>query len=484
MGNYDINKLTAQLETIVGVEGVITAPEDLLTYECDAYIVNRSTPDLVVMPGNTEEVSQVMALLNELEVPVIPRGTGTSLAGGCLPASGGVVVTTTRMTKIRKIDLRNRYAVVDAGCVNARLHDAINPYGYHYAPDPSSEQSCTIGGTVATNAGGPHTLKSGVTTNHILGLELVMYDGTVIYTGGPNYDNPGYDLTGLLVGSEGTLGFVTGITVRLVRKADAVRTMLVVFDRLEDATNSVMDIIGQGIVPAAMELMDQVIVGAIESGLKIGLPTDAEALLIIELDGPDAGLDELMDQVVDLCKKNNVREIRRANNENERMNLWKGRKRSFGCIGKLSRSFVCEDGVVPRTNLSTVIREIGEIANRNNVRVAIIAHAGDGSLHPIILYDEREPEEVRRMIRCGEEVIQSCLDLDGSVTGEHGVGWEKIKFLARQFNEDDLNSMRKIRDVFNPKGLCNPHKILRSDLPVVENLEPAFNMVSTHNRQH
>ncbi|MFH1741187.1 MAG: FAD-linked oxidase C-terminal domain-containing protein [bacterium] len=473
MNPCDVNTLAEKLEAIVGEDAVIRAPEDLLTYECDAYIVHRSTPDLVVMPGSTEEVSRVMALLNEVDVPVIPRGTGTSLAGGCLPVSGGVVVSTMRMTRIRKIDLRNRYAELDAGCINARLHEAINPHGYHYAPDPSSEQSCTIGGTVGTNAGGPHTLQWGMTTNHVLGVEMVLPDGTVIHTGGPNCDNPGYDLTGLLVGSEGTLGIVTGVTVKLVRKADALRTMLVVFDHLEDATNTVTDIIGAGIVPAAMELMDQVIVGAVESGLHIGLPTDAEALLIIELDGPEAGLDDLVDQVVEWCQKNHVRDIKRANSDEERTALWQGRKRSFGCIGKLSRSFVCEDGVVPRTHLSTVIREIGKIGEKYNIRIANIAHAGDGSLHPILLYDERNPDEVRRMIQCSSETIQACLDLGGSVTGEHGIGWEKVKFLAKQFNEKDLESMRKIRDVFNPKGLCNPHKMMHSDVPLVKHFEEA-----------
>ena len=382
-------------------------------------------------------------------------------------------VTTTRMNKIRKIDYRNRYAELDAGCVNARLHEAINPHGYHYAPDPSSEQSCTIGGTVATNAGGPHTLKWGVTTNHVLGVEMVMLDGTIVRAGGPTYDSPGYDLTGLLVGSEGTLGVVTGVTVRLVRKADAVRTMLVIFNRLEDATNTVMDIIGAGIVPAAMELMDQVIVGAVESGLKLGLPTDAEAILIIELDGVEAGLDEMMDRVVDFCNRNNVRQIKRAQTAEERLALWQGRKRSFGCIGKLSRAFVCEDGVVPRNRLSEIIRKIRAISEKNNIRIANIAHAGDGSLHPILLYDERDPDEVRRMIQSSEETIEACLELDGSVTGEHGVGWEKVKFLARQFGEDDLESMKKIRAVFNPTGLCNPHKMIRSDVPLAECIQAA-----------
>ena len=392
MQQCEIDTLSAKLEAIVGADAILTEPEDLLTYECDAYIVQRSTPDLVVMPGSTKEMSEVLTLLHECGVPVVPRGAGTSLAGGCLAVSSGVVVTTTRMNKIRKIDYRNRYAELDAGCVNARLHQAINPHGYHYAPDPSSEQSCTIGGTVATNAGGPHTLKWGVTTNHVLGVEMVMLDGSIVRTGGPTHDSPGYDLTGLLVGSEGTLGIVTGVTVRLVRKADAVRTMLVIFNRLEDATNTVMDIIGAGIVPAAMELMDQVIVGAVESGLKLGLPTDAEAILIIELDGVEAGLDEMMNKVVEFCNKNNVREIKRAQTAEERLALWQGRKRSFGCIGKLSRSFVCEDGVVPRTHLSEIIRKIKAISEKNNIRIANIAHAGDGSLHPILLYDERDPD--------------------------------------------------------------------------------------------
>ncbi|NCO37462.1 MAG: FAD-binding oxidoreductase [Armatimonadetes bacterium CG2_30_66_41] len=470
MPDYDIGKLAQSLRAICGPAGVIADPTDLLTYECDAYIVERVTPDLVVMPATTDEAAQVMALLHREGVPVTPRGTGTSLAGGCLAASGGVVVTTTRLKRIREIDLRNRYAVLDAGVINADLHRAVNPHGYHYAPDPSSEQSCTIGGTVATNAGGPHTLKWGVTTNHVLGLEVVLPEGTVLNVGGPTPNLSGYDLTGVLVGSEGTLGLVTGVTVRLVRLADAVRTMLAIFDRLEDATDTVTDIIGTGIVPAALELMDQTMLGAVESGLKVGFPTDAEAVLIIELDGLEPGLDEELEAVTGVCERHGVREVQRANTEAERAALWKGRKRSFGCIGKLSRSFVCEDGVVPRPKLSQAIREIGKLASQHKMRVAIISHAGDGSLHPILLYDERDRAQVETMKCCSEAIMRKCLELGGTSSGEHGIGWEKAKYLPVQYSVDDLDSMRQIRGVFNPTGRCNPHKILGSDVPLVESL--------------
>ncbi|MBW3598679.1 MAG: FAD-binding protein, partial [Planctomycetes bacterium] len=351
-------------------------------------------------------------------------------------------------------------AVVQPGVVNIWLTQALKGSGYHYAPDPSSQGACTIGGNVATNSGGPHTLKYGVTVNHVLGVEAVLADGRVVQLGGPA-DNPlGLDLVGAVVGSEGTLAVVTKIWVRLTRDPQGHRTMLGVFDSVEDATNTISEIIGAGIVPAALEMMDQGIVGALEEAFHLGFPLDAQAVLLIEVDGLEAGLDEQRDRIIELCHRCGAREVRQAATAQERQKLWKCRKQAFGAIGRLSPSYCTQDGVVPRTKLPFILQRIYEIGRKHDVRVVNVFHAGDGNIHPILLFDERDPQQIGRVLQASSEILEECLACGGSVTGEHGIGIEKIGFMNKMFSEGDLTAMARLREAFNPRGNLSPDKML------------------------
>ncbi len=445
---------------LLGAEAVLTAPSDLVVYECDGYTIEKNRPDVVVFPRSTEEVVQVVRLCNQLGVPFLPRGAGTSLAGGCLPVGGGVVISLTRMKRILEVNYRDRYAVVEPGVVNLWLTHHVKSHGFHYAPDPSSQGACTIGGNVATNSGGPHTLKYGVTVNHVLGLEFVLPDGQVVQTGGPCEDPPGYDLTGVIVGSEGTFGIATKIWVRLTPNPEGCRTLLGIFETVDAATNTISDIIGEGIVPAALEMMDQLILQAVEAAFHFGFPLDAGAVLIMEVDGLEAGLDEEAERIAAIARRNGAREVRRAANEAERQLLWKCRKQAFGAVGRLAPSYCTQDGVVPRTQLPHMLREIQRISEKYGLRIANVFHAGDGNIHPIILFDERDEDQVRRVLQASHDILEECLRCGGSVTGEHGIGVEKINFMPRMFSQEDLDMMHRLKCVFNPLGLCSPAKML------------------------
>ncbi len=453
-------RLIEELRRTLGTESVLTARSDLLVYECDGFVIEKNSPDAVVFPRTTEDVVRIAQLCQQYDVPFVPRGAGTSLAGGCLPVGGGVMIVVTKMKEILEINVRDRYAVVQPGVVNIWLTQALKGTGFHYAPDPSSQGACTIGGNVATNSGGPHTLKYGVTVNHVLGVEVVMADGAVVQFGGPAEDNPGLDLTGVMIGSEGTLGIATKVWVRLTRDPQGWRTMLGVFDSVEDATNSISEIIGAGIVPAALEMMDQGILVAVEEAFHFGFPLDAQAILLIEVDGLEAGLDAQRDSIIELCMKSGAREVRQAATAKERQLLWKCRKQAFGAVGRLSPSYCTQDGVVPRTKLPEILRRIIAIGAKYDLRIVNVFHAGDGNIHPILLFDERDAAQVVRVLEASGEILDACLDCGGSVTGEHGIGVEKIGFMRKMFTEDDLDVMGRLRTAFNPSGLLSPAKML------------------------
>jgi glycolate oxidase len=454
-----ISQLGERLRDIVGADAILTSPSDLLVYECDGFTIEKNKPDVVVFPTSTDQVVQVVKICNELRVPFLPRGAGTSLAGGCLPVGGGVVIALTRMKRILEVNCRDRYAVVEPGVVNKWLTEHLKPAPYHFAPDPSSQGACTIGGNAATNSGGPHTLKYGVTVNHVLGLELVLPDGQVVQTGGAAEDHPGYDLTGVIVGSEGTFGITTKVWVRLTRNPEAYRTLLGVFETVDDATNTISDIIGAGIIPGALEMLDQLILQAVEAAYHFGFPLDAGAVLIMEVDGLEAGLYADAERITEIARKNQAREVRRATTESERLLLWKARKNAFGAVGRLAPSYCTQDGVVPRTKLPHILREIHRIGEQYQLRICNVFHAGDGNIHPIVLFDERDPDQVKRVLATSREILEECLKCGGSVTGEHGIGVEKINFMPKLFSPEDLMMMTRLRSAFNPNGQCSPGKI-------------------------
>lgn len=455
-------RFEAQLRAIVGEEGVVATADELAVYECDAYTLEKFPPEAVVLPRSTEEVIAVVKLCAERKIPIIPRGAGTSLSGAVLPVGGGVVIALTRMTKILDVDYRNRRALVEAGCVNAWITKAVASRGLLYAPDPSSQPACTIGGNVATNSGGPHTLKYGVTTNHILGFEMVLPDGEAVWLGTTpdgGEDIGGFDLRGAVIGSEGMFGIVTRVLVRLIRAPQAYKTMLGVFESVDDASQTVSDIIAAGIVPGAMEMMDQLITQAVEAAYHFGFPLNAGAVLIVELDGLAAGLEKQAERVIAICKQNRAREVRVAKTEDERALLWKCRKRAFGAIGRLSPSFITQDGVVPRSKVPAIMRFIRATSEKYGLRIPNVFHAGDGNIHPLVLFDDRNPEETKKAIAAGFDILEECVRLGGSVTGEHGIGVEKIDFMEKMFTPDDLDAMKALRNVFDPEARCNPHKI-------------------------
>jgi glycolate oxidase len=460
--------LVARFKGILGDGAVLTSPSELLVYECDGYTIEKNKPQVVLFPTSTGQVAEIVKTCNEAKVPFLPRGAGTSLAGGCLAVGGGVMIALTRMKRILEVNYRDRYAVVESGVVNLWLTNHLKGQGYHFAPDPSSQGACTIGGNVATNSGGPHTLKYGVTVNHVLGLELVLPDGRVVQTGGPTEDNPGYDLTGVIVGSEGTFGIATKAWVRITRNPEAYRTLLGVFETVDDATNTISDIIGAGIIPGALEMLDRLILQAVEEAFHFGFPLDAGAVLIMEVDGLEAGLDRDAERIVAIAKKNNAREVRRAVTNEERMKLWKSRKQAFGAIGRLASSFCTQDGVVPRTKLPHILRVIQGIGEKYQLRIANVFHAGDGNIHPILLFDERDPDQVKRVLTASNEILDECIAAGGSVTGEHGIGVEKIDFMPKLFTPEDLAMMLRLRSAFNPDGNCSPQKMLPTSGACIE----------------
>jgi glycolate oxidase len=456
------DQFIARISNIVGRENVISRTEDLLVYECDAYTLEKNLPNIVVLPKTTEEVVAVVRACAGENIAIIPRGAGTSLSGGVLAVEGGVMIALTRMNRLLQVDYDNRRALVEAGCVNAWITKAVKDRGLLYAPDPSSQPACTIGGNVATNSGGPHTLKHGVTTNHVLGFELVLPDGEVVWLGTTvdgGEDVPGYDLRGAAIGCEGMFGIVTRVLVKLIRAPETYKTMLAVFENVPQASKTVSEIIAAGIVPGALEMMDQLIIQAVEAAYQFGFPLDAGAVLIVELDGFKAGLERQAAKVIEICRANGAREVRLAKTDDERALLWKCRKRAFGAIGRLSPNYLTQDGVVPRSKVPEIMEFICATSAKYGLRIPNVFHAGDGNIHPLVLYDERDPEQVKKAIHAGEDILARCLELGGSVTGEHGIGIEKVDFMTRQFSAADLGAMQKLRLVFDPQMRCNPHKM-------------------------
>ncbi len=460
--------LPAALARIVGDDGVVSGHAETLVYECDGYTLEKSAPDVVVLPRSTAETAAVVRTLAEAGVAFVPRGAGTGLSGGALPVGAPVMICTTRMNRLRAVDTANRRVVAESGVVNARVSAAVAGARLYYAPDPSSQPACTIGGNVAENSGGPHTLKYGVTTNHVLGVEIVLPDGRVLAIGGAVEDTPGYDLTGLVVGSEGTFGIVTAATLRLLRTPEATQTFLAVYDNVDDASETVSGLIARGIVPAALEMMDRLIIQAVEAAYGFGFPTDAGAVLIIELDGMAATLDEDEAQVLAVCRARHAREVRVARDAGERALLWKSRKRAFGAVGRLAPNYCTQDGVVPRTRLPEILRRIAAVAERHHLRIANVFHAGDGNIHPILLYDERDADQVRHVIAAGAEILEACVELGGSVTGEHGIGIEKAQQMPLLFSPADLLAMQQVRAAFDPGKRSNPGKIFPDSKGCVE----------------
>jgi glycolate oxidase len=450
--------LIKRLQTIVGEHHVLVEPEDVIVYEQDGSIF-QVMPEIVVLPGDVDQVAAVVKAAKRDNVPIVPRGSGTGLAGGAVPAEGGIILSLARMNRILRIDLANRIAVVEPGVINADVTKAVAKDHLFYAPDPSSQAACSIGGNVANNSGGPHTLAYGVTTNHVLGLEVVLDDGTIIWLGGEVPDTPGYDLTGVFVGSEGTMGIVTKVVVRLLRTRESVRTLLAIFDEMDAATQTVVDITGAGIIPAALEIMDRTTIEAVERGAPVGLPRDAEAVLICEVEGLSEHTTQAIERAHDICMRNGARNVKRAEDEGERQRLWKGRKGAFGAMGVLAPNYYVQDGVVPRSQLPEMMRRVAAISKQFNLRIANVFHAGDGNLHPNILFDMRTPGELERVVEAGAATLRACIELGGSITGEHGVGLEKKAYIGLLFSEADLEAMARVRRAFDPDGRFNPAKL-------------------------
>jgi glycolate oxidase len=452
------NALINELRAIVGDRYALIEKEDVIVYEQDGSIF-QVMPEIVALPSNVEQVSAVVKIAKQANVPIVPRGSGTGLAGGAVPAEGGIVLSLARLNRILNIDLENRIAVVEPGVINVDVTKAVAKDGLFYAPDPSSQAACSIGGNVANNSGGPHTLAYGVTTNHVLGVEVVLDDGQIVWLGGEVPDMPGYDLCGIFVGSEGTMGIVTKVIVRLMKTRESVRTLLAIFDEMDAATQTVVDITGAGIIPAALEMMDRTTIEAIERGAPVGFPRDAEAVLLVEVEGLAEQTLRSMNVAREICQRSGARDVRIAKDEAERQRLWKGRKGAFGAMGALAPNYYVQDGVVPRSKLPQIMKRIAEISKQFNLRIANVFHAGDGNLHPNILFDMRAPGELDRVIEAGAAILRACIELGGSITGEHGVGLEKKAYIGLLFGEADLEAMTRVRRAFDPDGRFNPAKL-------------------------
>ncbi|RKD73466.1 FAD-linked oxidase C-terminal domain-containing protein [Sinobaca sp. H24] len=446
---------------IVGEKEVLFEDVDMLSYNCDGFTIHQHSPKAVVFPKNTREVAALVKYCAQNDLPFLARGAGTGLSGGATPLNNEVIISLVKMKGLLSVDYENRKAVVQPGYVNLHLTNSISSKGYYYAPDPSSQYVCTIGGNVAENAGGAHCLKYGVTTNHILGLEVVMPNGDIISIGEDGVpDSPGYDLLGLLTGSEGTLGVVTEITVRILKNPEMKQTVLAYFDQVEDGSRAVSDIISAGIVPAALEMMDQTAIEGVEEGsFPVGHPRDIAALLLIEVDGIAAGIDEQIEEILAVCRNNHVKEVKVAEDDAERGRWWANRKTGFGAMGAISPDYLVQDGVIPRSRLPEVLEQINEISRKYELRIANIFHAGDGNLHPLILFDSRNPGETQKAVDAGSACLKACSDAGGSITGEHGVGIEKIEEMRFIFSDEEIEAQTRIREVFNPGNLLNQGKL-------------------------
>lgn len=458
----------SKLLKILDEDSVISKDEELIAYECDGLTGYRVKPVFVVLPSTTRQVSEVVKLCYAEDIPFVPRGAGTGLSGGALPTEEGIVISLSKMNRILEVDIPNRTVVVEPGVVNAWVTNAVSGDGFYYAPDPSSQIVCTIGGNVAENSGGVHCLKYGVTTNHVLGVEMVLADGKIIELGGKAAENCGYDLLSLVVGSEGLLGIVTKITLRIIKKPQSVKTLFASFEKIENSGASVAGIIASGVIPAGMEIMDNVSIRAVESTVKAGYPEDAGAILLIELDGPTAEVEAQLPIVEKVLKNNSAIEIKIARDENERERFWKGRKSAFAAMGRMSPEYYVQDGVIPRSKLASVLVEIDKLSNKYGLVVANVFHAGDGNLHPLILYNPENEGELEKAEVLAGEILDVCVSAGGSITGEHGVGFDKKRFLPLMFSEHDLDTMNMIRCSFDSKGICNPGKVFPTPRTCVE----------------
>jgi len=452
-------EIATALQEIVPGEGVIVDEDELRPYESDGLTAYRQLPLIVVLPETTEQVAEVLRYCHANGVKVVPRGAGTSLSGGALPLADGVILGLGKFKKIIEIDYENRCAVVQPGVTNLAITDAVRDLGFYYAPDPSSQIACTIGGNIAENSGGIHSLKYGMTTNNVLGLELVMIDGEIIRIGGKHLDSDGYDLLGLLTGSEGLLGVVTEVTVRILRAPETARALLIGFPSNEAAGACVARVIGSGIIPGGMEMMDRPAIKAAEAFVQAGYPLDVEALLIVELDGPETEVDFLIAEVERIAGENAAVSIRISESEDERVSFWAGRKAAFPAIGRLSPDYYCMDGTIPRGRLPEVLSRMAELSTQYGLRVANVFHAGDGNLHPLILYDANIPGELDSAEAFGSDILRLCVEVGGVLTGEHGVGVEKRDLMSAMFTEDDLKQQQRVKCAFDPSSLLNPGKV-------------------------
>jgi glycolate oxidase len=455
----DASALATALCARLGDEAVITDRQRLRTYECDGLAHYRVVPALVVLADTVDAVATTVQECARRGVPFVARGSGTGLSGGALPHADGVLIVMSRMRDILEIDRDNQRAVVEPGVINVQLSEAALPLGYYYAPDPSSQQVCSIGGNVAENSGGAHCLKYGFTTNHVTGLQLVTPQGEVVELGGKAPDSPGYDLLGALVGSEGTLGIVTRVTVRLTRSPESVRTLLAAFESTDLAGAAVSAIIGAGVIPAAIEMMDALAIEAAEAAVQCGYPEGAGAVLVVEIDGPRTDVEHVFDEVEGHCREAGAFEIRIARDDVERALFWKGRKSAFAAVGRISPDYIVQDGVIPRTALPEVLRQIASLSSDSGVRVANVFHAGDGNLHPLVLFDDGVEGEAERAEEVSGAILDLCITHGGSITGEHGVGADKAKFMPRMFTDEDLDTMQLVRCAFDPGSISNPGKV-------------------------
>jgi glycolate dehydrogenase FAD-linked subunit len=452
-------EIAQALRQLVPGEGVIEAPVEMRAFETDALTAYRQMPLVVVLPETTEQVSRVLKYCHSQAIKVVPRGAGTSLSGGALPLADGVLLGLSKFNRILDIDYANRCVVTQPGVTNLAITQAVQHKGFYYAPDPSSQIACTIGGNVAENSGGVHCLKYGLTTNNVLGIEMVLITGEIIRLGGKHLDSEGYDLLGLMTGSEGLLGVVTEVTVRILQEPETARAVLVGFPSNEDAGKCVADIISTGIIPGGMEMMDRPAIHAAEEFVQAGYPLEAEALLIIELDGPAVEVDHLIERVVEISKCNHANSCRVSRSEEERLLFWAGRKAAFPAVGRISPDYLCMDGTIPRKRLPEVLSGMAELSRRHGLRVANVFHAGDGNLHPLILFDANDPDELIRAEQFGADILKLCVKVGGVLTGEHGVGIEKRDLMPEMFTDTDLKQQQRLKCAFDAEGLLNPGKV-------------------------
>ena len=452
-------KMIDELSRLIGKEKVLGSDMQIRLYEYDAALL-RSKPDCIVLPTTTEDVSKIVKFAHANGIPVVARGAGTNLTGGSVCLHGGIAVVTTRMNRILDLDIENQRVVVQPGIVTLNLKNFLAKHGYLYQPDPASEKASTIGGNVSENSGGPHCLKYGVTSNHVLGAEIVLFDGEIVQVGGKALENPGFDLPGIITGSEGTLGILTKLTLRIVPKAEAVKTMMCIFNSIADGGDTVSAIIADGIIPAALEMMDNLTIKAVEDFYRAGLPKDAAAVLIVELDGLKDGMERQTERVREICRKNHVREIRVANDQAERDVIWAARKGAFGAVGRLRPNYLVNDGTVPRTRLPETLAKVIAVGEKYNLPIANVFHAGDGNLHPLILFDERDEDELARVHKAANEIMEICVEMGGTISGEHGIGVEKLKGMSMVFSDRDLIAMNQVKAAFDPVERFNPGKAL------------------------